>query len=176
APAGVADGWPPSPRSGRPSPAVRWSTPLRHRRPARRSPLPAPAMRRTPARRWGCAGGCGCTGTGRGEPSGGGQVLVLQPHIVVGRIMQLLDLCVAEQAHEPGRVAQPQFALADHLARCDQAGGAVDVDALAEAGGDALVAAQGTHRPILAAPWFGRGIALDFGRRERHADGPKETA
>lgn len=57
-------------------------------------------------------------------PSDGCQVLILQAHVVIGRVVQLLDLAVAEQAHELRRVAQPQLALADHLARRDQRTGA----------------------------------------------------
>src|ERR1700755_375141 len=46
-----------------------------------------------------------------------GEIFVLQPHIVLRRIMQLLDLRIGEPAQQPRWIADPQLAFADDLAR-----------------------------------------------------------
>src|SRR5690606_29600935 len=53
-----------------------------------------------------------------------GEVFVLQAHVVAGAVDQAFDLGVAEFAHPAGRAADPQFALADRLARRNQRTGA----------------------------------------------------
>ena len=44
------------------------------------------------------------------QPTSTGEVNVLQPHVVIRRIMQLLDLRVGQHAHALRRIAQPQLA------------------------------------------------------------------
>src|SRR5690554_6781052 len=52
-----------------------------------------------------------------------GEVFVLQAHIVPGAVDQPFDLRIAELAYPARRAADPQFALADLLARGDQRAG-----------------------------------------------------
>src|SRR6185437_12141499 len=48
------------------------------------------------------------------------QVLVLDPDVVACRVLQRLDFAVAQLAHAARGIADPQFAFAHGLARCDQ--------------------------------------------------------
>src|SRR5690606_3488 len=54
----------------------------------------------------------------------GGEVVVLEAHVVGGAVEQALHRGIVEHAHRPGRVAQPQLAAAHHLARGHQRTGA----------------------------------------------------
>src|SRR5690606_36891910 len=72
------------------------------------------------------AGDPGRAGGGdRAASAAGGhaQVVVLEPHVVRGRVVQALDVALAELAHEARRVAQPQLGLAHRLARADHRAG-----------------------------------------------------